>query len=130
MLQLYMLDSGIVPTTGGFADVKKEVKAHMAMMAPDERRRSARKFRKLWKKAAKQALVRARQTQGLTTLQQRRRMSSLMRLEEKVQKLSSVDPSARPTRSQERERSHMVFQMFMRDIGNELAPSKAKMRRR
>lgn len=130
LLQLFMLDSGIVPTSAGFGDSKEEVKAYMATLSPEDRRRSARKFRKMWKKAAHQALVRGRTTQGLTSLQKRRRETTIKRLEERVRDLHVTPPFDRPTRKQQRDRAHMVLEMLMRDIRIELAEGKAKTRAR
>lgn len=128
ILQLRMLDSGIVPTTIMFGCPRKEVKAHMATMSPEDRRRAARKFRKMWKKAVRQALARAHQCHGLTKLQKRRREAQVLRFEEKMQRLMIVTPSGRPTSRQQRDRSHMVLEMLMRNTRNELAPAVAKMR--
>lgn len=56
ILQMLMLDSGIIPYSGYFfysdADMQT-IDKRISSLDPDERRAVKRKFRKLWRKAAK-----------------------------------------------------------------------------
>lgn len=125
LLQLRMLDAGLVPHTSMFVDVMKEVRTYMASMDPAQRRIAARKFRKMWRKAAKDKLARANSMKGLSKFQRIRRQKTIQRMEARVSDLYNKVPSARPTRRVQRERAHLVLEMFLRQIRQELSAAQA-----
>jgi len=71
MIQLLMLDAGIVPfvPSSWIPDEKKMnlIDKRIASLAPVERRQVKRKFRKLWRKAVR-ALDAERRSQGLPAI--------------------------------------------------------------
>lgn len=124
LLELHMLDKGIIPcrTTFGIGvrARKEDVKAHMATLTPAERRKVARKFRKMWRKAALHATKRAESAQGLKGYQRTRHQHMAPRHKARVMALYVSRPKAKPTPCQQQERSRMVTDMVMRQIRNEL----------
>lgn len=123
LLQLRMLDAGLVPHTSIFSDVLKEVKAYMATLEPTERRKSARKFRKMWRRAAANYMARVSSTKGLNSIQRRRRPAMMERARDRVEQLYC---DSAPTKRQLRRRSEMVLEMFLRQLREEMARSKAQ----
>lgn len=124
LLELRMLDKGIIPcrtTFGiGVGARKEDVKARMATLDPISRRKAARKFRKMWRKAAHHAIKRAESTEGLKGHQRTRHQHMAPRLKARVSALFTNRPGIKPTPCQQQERSRMVTDMVMRQIRDEL----------
>lgn len=118
LLQLRMLDAGLVPHASIFPDTLKEVRAYMATLDPDARRRCARKFRKMWRKAADLSVRRVSHGKGLSSFQKKRRASFAKRAQGRADALYS---SSMPTHNQMRDRSRIVIEMFLREIREEMA---------
>lgn len=123
LLQLRMLDAGLVPHTSIFSDILKDVKTYMATLEPAERRKSARKFRKMWRKAAANYMARASSKKGLNSIQRRRQPAMLERAKDRVEQLYS---DSTPTKRQLRRRSEMVLEMFLRQLREEMTRAKAQ----
>lgn len=126
LLQLRMLDAGLVPHTTRFTDIVKEVRTYMATLEPEERRTSARKFRKMWRKAAKQHITRSFSKKRLGKYQKARQRNYASRAASRVAGLYVTNPTVAPSNRIQRERAHMVLEMIMRQIREELTHAQAK----
>lgn len=125
LVQLRMLDIGIVPPRSGAVKFLDEVRIHMASLSPEERRKSARKFRKLWRKAADQSLAQARNTKSLNRVLRARHQKSIVRLETRVAGLYN-GWKGRPRGRQQLKRTLMVFEVVSRQVRSELSQARAK----
>ena len=125
LVQLRMLDIGIVPPRSGAIKFLDEIRIHMATLSPEERRKSARKFRKLWRKAANQSLAQAKNTKGPNRTFQARRQKTLTRLETRLAGLYN-GWKGRPRGRQQLKRSMMVFEVVSRQVRSELSQVRAK----
>lgn len=125
LVQLRMLDIGIVPPRSGAVKFLDEVRIHMASLSPEERRKSARKFRKLWRKAADQSLAQARNTKSLNRVLRVRHQKSIVRLETRVAGLYN-GWKGRPRGRQQLKRTLMVFEVVSRQVRSELSQARAK----
>ena len=125
LVQLRMLDIGIVPPRSGAIKFLEEVRIHMASLPPEERRKSARKFRKLWRKAANQSLAQAKNTKGLNRNLQARHQKTLTRLETRMASLYN-GWKGRPRGRQQLKRTLMVFEVVSRQVRCELSQVRVK----
>jgi len=125
LVQLRMLDIGIVPPRSGAVKFLDEVRIHMASLSPEERRKSARKFRKLWRKAADQSLAQVRNTKSLNRVLRARHQKSIVRLETRVAGLYN-GWKGRPRGRQQLKRTLMVFEVVARQVRSELSQVRAK----
>jgi hypothetical protein len=132
LLQLRMLDAGLIPHSVKFTDTVQEVRVYMATLTPEDRRVSARKFRKMWRKAAKFYIARSfsKKLRGLGKRRkahvQARQRNYAMRAASRVADLYVVNPTVAPSNHIQRERSRMVLEMFMQQIREELAHARSK----
>ena len=72
MIQLLMLDAGIVPFSSNWMPNPEDmnlIDKRIATLAPEERRQVKRKFRKLWRKAVR-AMDTERRNNGLPVIHQ------------------------------------------------------------